>query len=294
MFRTRVNGLFVATLVLAAALVLAATLVLSGCNRDPIIALPAVNNTDSMIEAIAIGAAPTSVLDPKIVRIASARVRVQAVDAAVDSIGSIVRSVGGQILGQAECEDGAGAKTSTLNSEIPAGKLDAVLARIRQLGRVEVLTVRGNEVSEEYIDLETRLANERAYEASLLRLLDRKTDDLAALVQIENQISRTRGGIDQMEGQRRALARRIALSSLEVALRQPAPEIATPKNGPLQWLRASFRRTGDNFLATLSWLIEAIGVIVPLGLAAFGSARLARPVWRWMRRAKHARIPAKE
>ncbi len=274
MFRTCVNGLFVATLLL------------SGCNRERVIALPAVDNTTVMMEATAAGAAPTAMLDPKVVRIASARIKVQAVDAAVDSVGSIVRSVGGQIRGQAECRDGYGTKTSTLNCEIPAEKLDAALARIRELGRVEMLTVRSNEVSEESLDLETRLANEKAFEASLLRLLDRKTDDLAALVQIQTQISRVRGGIDQMEGRRRMMDRQIALSSLEVALHQPAPEIAAPKKGPLQWLRASFRKTGENFLATLAWLIGTVGVIVPLGIAVFGLARLLGPVWRRMKRTR--------
>jgi hypothetical protein len=227
-------------------------------------------------------------LDPKVVRIATARIKVQAVDAAVDSIGSIVQSVGGQIRGQAECQDGSGTKTSTLNGEVPAEKLDAVLERIRELGRVEMLTVRSNEVSEEHVDLETRLANEKAFEASLLRLLERRTDDLAALVQIQAQISRTRGGIDQMEGQRRALDRRIALSSLEVAVHQPAPEIPASRNGPLQWLRASFRQAGENFLATLAWLVGALGVIVPVGLAAFGFARLLGPVWMRMKRTRRA------
>ena len=152
MFRTCVNGLFVATLLL------------SGCNRERVIALPAVDNTTVMMAATAAGAAPTAMLDPKVVRIASARIKVQAVDAAVDSVGSIVRSVGGQIRGRAECRDGYGTKTLTLNCEIPAEKLDAALARIRELGRVEMLTVRSNEVSEESLDLETRLANEKAFE----------------------------------------------------------------------------------------------------------------------------------
>jgi hypothetical protein len=276
MSRTVVNGLFVVTLVA------------SGCNRERIIALPAADNTNIMMEAASVGAAPTGMLDPKVVQIATARIKVQAVDAAVDSIGSIVQSVGGQIRGQAECQDGSGTKTSTLNGEVPAEKLDAVLERIRELGRVEMLTVRSNAVSEEYTDLETRLANEKAFEASLLRLLDRKTDDLAALVQIQAQISRTRGGIDQMEGQRRALDRRIALSTLEVALHQPAPQLAVPRNGPLQWLRASFRQAGENFLATLAWLVGALGVIVPVGLAAFGLARLLEPVWRRMKRTRRA------
>jgi hypothetical protein len=56
----------------------------------------------------------------------------------------------------------------------------------------------------------------------------------------------------------------------------------------------SFRQAGENFLATIAWLVGALGVIAPLGLAALGLARLLGPVWRRMRRTKHARVPAKE
>lgn len=280
MFRTCVNGLFVAVLVLL------------GCNRDrpdgrPILAAP---REMSLVNRAS--AAPTVPTNPQIIRTAIARVQVHEVGAAVDSIGALVRLLSGQVRGQAECEDPYGARTSTLTCEVPAEKLDAVVARLRELGRVEALTIRSKEITEESFDLETQLANKKAFETSLVRLLERKTDDLAALVQVEGEIARVRGEIDQLEGRRRLWNHQIALSTLEVDFHRPAPKLAAPESRAILRLRGSFRTAGENFLETLAWLIGAMGVMVPLGFAVFGLGRLLRPVWRMMRRAGHARLPA--
>ncbi len=66
-------------------------------------------------------------------------------------------------------------RSFTATLRVPADQLDAMLAELRQLGRVESESQGGQEVTSEYVDLEARLANSRNTEQRLTDLLRQRT-----------------------------------------------------------------------------------------------------------------------
>ena len=308
MFRRTVIGLFVAALTLSACNNGSPIrrLTLKGRPSSPVMQEPsvldieaAVGDANSLVRRQAAGisravdlalpAAANATGVPanlKLIRNANARVEVPSVDAAVDSLESLVRSVGGYIGSQAEHKDQFGATFSTVACRIPADRLDSVLPMVRGLGKVEMMSISSQDITEQYFDLEIRLANKKALEQTLLKLLGHKTEDLSDLLQVENELARVRGEIEQMEGRRRFWDNQIALSTLAVELHEPGPVIAAEAGGPLRRLGESFGQAGENFVATLAWLVASLGVIVPVGVAGFVFVRLSRPVWRRFRRVR--------
>jgi hypothetical protein len=89
---------------------------------------------------------------------------------------------------------------------VPADQLDATIADLRKLGRVESEAQSGQEVTEPYVDLEARLANARNTEQRLTDLLRSRTGKLSDVLAVETEISRVRGEIERMDGERKSLA----------------------------------------------------------------------------------------
>jgi hypothetical protein len=82
--------------------------------------------------------------------------------------------------------------------------------------------VQTQDVSEEYVDLESRLRNLRLTEDRLLTLYDRaqRLEDVFA---VQREITTVRGQIEQAQGREQAIKRRSAMATITVQLRETAP-----------------------------------------------------------------------
>jgi hypothetical protein len=101
---------------------------------------------------------------------------------------------------------------------VPVGKLDAVMADLKKLGRVESESQRGEEVSKQYTDLEARLTNARNAEHRLTDLLRQRTGKLADVLAVELEIDRVRGEIERMDAEKNALLNRVDFAIVNVKL----------------------------------------------------------------------------
>ena len=117
--------------------------------------------------------------------------------------------------------DGAG-RTLEATLRVPASQLDAALAEVRKLGRVELESQSGEEVTAQYVDLEARLANARHTEQRLTDLLRQRTGNLADVLAVEKELDNTRGEIERMEAEEKALTSRVAFADLTVTMTEGA------------------------------------------------------------------------
>ena len=108
---------------------------------------------------------------------------------------------------------------------VDAGRLDAVLIELRELGDVLSDRIDTDDVTDRVVDLEARLRNERSVEAELLRLLaEREDDDLEDVLSVRRELARVRQQIETMVAQRSEIARLVSLSTITVVLREPIEE----------------------------------------------------------------------
>lgn len=216
-------------------------------------------------------------IERKVIRNGTVRLEVAHTDKAVDAIKSLVTSFGGYLAGEQRDQERIGGRQAVLTCRVPAQRLDELLAKLRELGTQEAVNLNAEDVTEQYLDLAVRLKTQQQLEERLRGLLERPSNKLSDLLEIEQELARVRGEIDSMEGRKRYWDNQVAFSTLTVQAHEPRPIVAAEDGGAWATLKQSFGEAADNFVRTIAGLIAAIGVVVPLGVAlaaAFWASRL--------------------
>ena len=149
---------------------------------------------------------------------------------------------------------------------VPAASLSEALAKIRALAiRVESENTSGQDVTEEYTDVQARLRNLETTEKELLLLETQvresrgKAEDILA---VHREITDIRGQIESLQGRQQYLERMTALATIHLTIRPkalPQPLIQSETWNPLITVNRALR----NFVSVVQVLIDiAINVLV--------------------------------
>lgn len=111
-------------------------------------------------------------------------------------------------------------RTLTATLRIPAPQLDAAMAELKKLGRVEDESQGGEEVTQQYVDLQARLANGIHTEQRLTEILRTRTGKLQDVLKVELEIDRVRGEIEQMQAEKKELSKRVAFATLSTTVKE--------------------------------------------------------------------------
>ena len=132
---------------------------------------------------------------------------------------------------------------------IPAPQLFAAIAELKALGRVENETQGGEEVTQQHADLVTRLKNSRETEQRLQDVLRTRTGKVKDVLEVEQEIARVRGEIEQMESEQQTLEHRVDFAAIDLKLAEeykaqlttPAPSVAMQlRNAIVNGFRSAF------------------------------------------------------
>lgn len=228
-------------------------------------------------DVTAVGDNPLDVLQRKIIRSAALTVEVDDVQSAAEEAKGIVVKVGGFVADARAAEDDAGRQSVALQLRVPSPRLEEAVKAFSSLGHVREEQTRGEDVTEQVVDLETRLANARRLEARLLELLGKQTKDLKDLLDAERELARVRESIETMEGRRLMLANRTSLATIDLSLIAPpgwGRGIFDPLSGTLQ-------RSLAAFTSSISWLFVVIFAAIPWVGLFLALAWLALRFLRW-------------
>ncbi len=165
---------------------------------------------------------------------------------------------------------------------VPADQLDATLAEIKQLAHVEQESQGGEEVTDQYVDLNARLSNARRTEQTLLDILEKRTGRLSDVLAVEQELSNVREGIETMEAQQKNLQNRVSFATLQVELREEYKaelDMVTPSVGGRlrNAIVDGYRAAADSLVGTILFFLNVGPFLLVWGLILFFPARFA---WR--------------
>jgi uncharacterized protein DUF4349/putative zinc finger protein len=180
------------------------------------------------------------------------------------------------------------ARTLQASLRIPAPQLAAALSELKSLGRVEAEQQNGEEVTQQHADLVARLKNSRETEQRLQDVLRTRTGKVKDVLEVEEEIARVRGEIEQMEAEQKTLEHRVDFATIDLKLAEEyKAQLTTP--APSVWMQLrnatinGFRNAFDNLLGIVLFFAES-GPSLVLWLTIFGF-----PAWLLWRRYRRMR-----
>jgi len=111
---------------------------------------------------------------------------------------------------------------------IPSDKFDSVIEEIKKIGNLKAINISGQDVTQEYVDLESRLKNYEAQEKVLLDLMA-KAKSVKESIEVQRELSNVQGEIEVIKGRLNYLNNLISFSSIDVTITEP--EEAAPIKG---------------------------------------------------------------
>lgn len=212
--------------------------------------------------------APATV-ERKIIRNAEISLETDDPKKAMQRVASVAEARGGFVVTsesrqQAGADGGKAYEIITVEARVPATQFDAALNDIRAVGsRVTAEKITGQDVTEEFIDLEARLRTQRALESQLLDIM-KQAHQVSDAITVERELTNVRTEIERIEGRRRFLENQSSLSTVKVTLQPPSPLVST--TGFFRSVRSAFGEGIDIAAAIVLVLIRVLLAMIPLAI----------------------------
>ena len=210
-----------------------------------------------------------SAVDRKLIKNASLHIEVDNALATAQSITQTATASGGYIADTSRQKIGDEQYMITMSVRIPSGTFDTLTEGFQSLGTVLNFTANAQDVTEEYVDTESRARNLKLSEERLLEHLSRSAK-LEDILKAEQEITRVRGQIEQLEGRLRFLSNRVDFSTVSIQLQDKpgAQQIIPKKSYSMQHVASNASRSligfGQELLTLGIWVLVWIPIWLPL------------------------------
>ena len=226
----------------------------------------------------------------KIIRNAEIGIEVEEPAPAQQRISSIAESNGGFIVTSEIRQSGSSSTSVTIAMRVPADKFGAAVEAIRTGGGTVVREkITGQDVTEEFIDLEARIRTKVALEQQFLEIMKR-ANTVSDALEVQTQIANVRTEIERLEGRKRFLENQSSLSTITVTLTSPSPVVRTESSGFMSAIKRAFGDAIDVGSGIIIGFIRFVGVSLPVFvLIILPILVILRFAWKYTRRRWEAR-----
>ncbi|MGW4057402.1 DUF4349 domain-containing protein [Amycolatopsis sp. NPDC004747] len=178
-------------------------------------------------------------------------------------------------------QESTGEELATLNLAVPADRLDGVLDQLGHLGSLVKRELATQDVTEQVVDVEARLATQRA-SVERIRALLARASSVSEIASVESELTSREAALESLEQQRNSLAGSVAMATVAMTIRGAAapPPPSEDHSGFLGGLAGgwhAFLVFGGGLLTVLGALAPFLLFLVPLGWLGWRLYRRRRP-----------------
>lgn len=221
----------------------------------------------------------------KIIKTGSLSLVVDDVAQAASKATAIATGTGGFVQESDVSEREDGTHFGNVIVRVPSASFEAVMTEIKTLATaVETESVQGQDVTEQYTDLEAQLRNAKAQEEEYLKVL-RLADTVEEILQVQSYLSSVRGTIESFEGRLQYLENRTSYSTIAIGLSEEFSVRIPTKDFRFG---STIREAGQALVAILQNLAVALvwivilggGILVPVAIVIWGIVKTVRVIRR--------------
>lgn len=219
-----------------------------------------------------------------IIRTARLSVRVKDVSKALAEVRSVAETAGGFVAREeSDTYAGTGPIDSTeVVLRVPSEKYDEVMRDLKGTGRVTYRSSQAEDVTDQVVDVESRVKSQRAAVDRLRKLMDDATE-LEDVVLLEGELASREAELDSLLSRQASLEDRTSLATVTLSLfdsdRAEEEDGEDENPGVLDALKGGW----DAFVTTLYWIVLVVGAVLPFAVV------LGALLWLWLRLRRRSR-----
>lgn len=230
---------------------------------------------------------PPATAGRKIIYNADVRLVVADLAEFLAAVRKSIASQGGFVGSSTETGMDGSNPSATLVVRVPSQGYGKVLDAVDSLGTVEQRSETSRDVTSQFVDVAARIRNKQREEERLIELLADATGKLVDILEVEKELSRVRGEIEQAQGQMNVLSDQIGLATITINASErtvytpPTPSlfgdrVSAAWSNSTRNLGEFFTRSTVELVAFIPWLT----VWVPICLAIYVVVRVVRRIGR--------------
>jgi hypothetical protein len=231
-------------------------------------------------------------LDRKIIRNAELSLEAENPEDAQRKITAVAELRGGFVVESHQSSSeikSATRDTVTMTVRVPADRFSDTLADIRNTStRVVLETVKGQDVTEEFIDIEAQMKAKKALEQQFMEIMKRAST-IGDALHVQSQLAAVRGEIERIEGRKRFLESQSSMSTIKIKLQTARVFAAATPSGSGERVSDSFTAGANVAMSVVLGLVTVLAGFLPIGLM-FGLPALLFFRYVWKRRSGHLSV----
>ncbi|MGI5378880.1 DUF4349 domain-containing protein [Streptomyces sp. CA-251387] len=209
--------------------------------------------------------APPKVTASRIIRTASLTVQVKDVPKALAETRTTTENAGGYVGNETTTRDEEGREHTRVVLRVPVDRYADVLAELEGAGKLIERSAKAQDVTDQVVDVESRIKSQRASVARIRELMDQATK-LSDVVTLEGELSSRQADLEALLAQQASLKDRTSLATITLSLSETPVKKAAKDADPgfLDALAGGW----NAFVTMLRWLAVAFGAVLPFAAVA--------------------------
>lgn len=211
----------------------------------------------------------------KIIKTADVRFQVKNLSKSIVKIQAMIRKYNGYVS-SAKQERQYNQIQSNITIRVGSDTFEDLLDDILREGiYLDHKNVKARDVTEEFVDIQTRLKTKRAVEKRYLEILE-KAKSIEEILKVENQLRVIREEIEAKEGRLKFLVDQINYSTIQLVIYQKTEAAEAPSPGFLSKMGKGFKTGWQGILSFIIYLTYAWPTLLVLGGGIFLGVRYWR------------------
>ncbi len=203
-----------------------------------------------------------------VIKTASVSVVVKDVDAAFGRAVQLAEQGGGYV--QSSTRSVTGGEIASLTVKLPPDGFLSFIAAVEALGKTESKNISGQDVTEEYFDLEGELENLLQVRSRLFQLLS-QAKKVEEAIQVEQELERVGADVNRIKGRMKYLQTMVGMSTVNLTLESEARPVS---GDSINWsfIGNGFVVAARILVRILFFILQSLVVLIPLAAIGFGAA----------------------
>ncbi|MGW1914700.1 DUF4349 domain-containing protein [Streptomyces sp. NPDC002076] len=200
-----------------------------------------------------------------IIRTASLTLQVKDVPKALDQARTTAADAGGYVGEESTSRDAGGHEHTRVVLRVPGAKYDEVLAGLQGTGRLIDRTAQAEDVTDQVVDVDSRVRSQRASVDRIRALMARATK-LSDVVDLEGELSSRQADLEALLARQASLKDRTSLATITLSLSETPVKKASGDDSP--GVVDALSGGWHVFVSMLRWIVLALGAALPFAACA--------------------------